>query len=121
MSYDSPNFAVRNEHLAGEAGGAATTEYAKFRHFQKMRVKAVHSYVTVAGTTTDHAFNLFHGTTSVGAFAHGTATAGSLLTAQTDIDVASGVQLSVKSLADAVGKAHIIYEFENAPDGVVSA
>ena len=57
------------------------------------------AYVTTAGTATDHGFNLFVGTTSVSAFAHGTSTAGSLLTAQTDIDVATGVQVSVKSLA----------------------
>ena len=119
--YDSAQYNFREEQFGGEAGGGATTEYCKFRRFQKTRIKAVHAYVTTAGTATDHGFNLFHGTTSVAAFAAGTSTAGSLLTAQTDIDVATGVQVSVKSLADVVGKAHIIYEYENAPDGVVSA
>lgn len=121
MSYDSPNFNVRAEQFAGEAGGGATTEYAKFRRFQKMRVKAAHVVVTVAGTSTAHGFDLYHGTTSVATFALGTSAAGVALSNSTiDFDVASLAQVSVKSLADVVGKAHVMYEFHNAPDGVVS-
>lgn len=123
MPYDSPNYTIRNEQFAGEAGGAATTEYAKFRRFQKMRLRAVHAVVTVAGTATAHGFDIFHGTTSVGALpVLGTSAAGvKVKNDAIDFDVASLDQVSVKSLADIVGKAHIIYEFENTPDGAVSA
>jgi hypothetical protein len=122
MAYDSANYTVRNEQFAGEAGGTATTEYVKFRRFQKMRMKAAHAVVTVAGTTTAHGFDVYHGTTSKGSITLGTSAAGALASNATiDFDVASVEQVSVKSLADATGKAHIIYEFENAPDGVVSA
>lgn len=66
MAYDSPNYNIRNEQFSGESGGGATTEYMRFRRFQKMRVKAVHAVVTVAGTTTGHGFDIYHGTTSKG-------------------------------------------------------
>jgi hypothetical protein len=122
MAYDSPNFTVRNEAFAGEAGGGATTEYTKFRRFQKMRLRAVHAVVTVVGTTTGHGLDIYHGTTSKGTMLLGTSAAGSLVSNTTvDFDVASTEQLSVKTLADAAGKAHVIFEFENTPDGVVSA
>jgi hypothetical protein len=122
MSYDSPQYTMREEEFAGEAGGGATTEYTKFRRFQKMRMKAVHAVVTVAGTSTAHGLDIYNGTTSVGTLLLGTSAAGSIVDNTTvDFDVASGGQVSVKSLADVVGKAHVIYEFENTPDGVVSA
>ncbi|MGH8761157.1 MAG: hypothetical protein ACREVZ_04720 [Burkholderiales bacterium] len=123
MSYDSPNYTVRNEQFSGEAGGGATTEYMRFRRFQKMRIKAVHAVVTVAGTTTGHGFDIYHGTTSKGTLpVLGTSAAGvTASNATIDFDVASLEQVSVKSLADATGKAHIVYEYENTQDGVVSA
>ncbi|MGH2362043.1 MAG: hypothetical protein ACRDGM_16075 [bacterium] len=123
MAYDSPNYTVRNEQFAGEAGGGATTEYTKFRRFQKMRVKAAHAVVTVAGTATGHGFDIYHGTTSKGTLPLlGTSAAGvAVSNTALDFDVASLEQVSVKSLADVVGKAHIIFEFENTQDGVVSA
>lgn len=122
MAYDSPGYTVRNEQWAGEAGGGATTEYDKFRRFQKMRVKAYHAVVSVAGTTTGHGFDLYHGTTSKGSIVLGTSAAGVTGSdAAVDFDVASLEQVSVKSLADATGKAWIIYEYENLHDGVVSA
>lgn len=121
MAYDSPQYTVRHESFAGEAGGGATTEYTKFRRFQKMRMKAVHALVTVAGTSTAHGLDIYHGTTSVGTLALGTSAAGVIVSnTDVDFDVASGVQVSVKSLADVVGKAHVIFEFANHADSVVS-
>ena len=119
--YDSPNHTVRNEHFAGEAGGGATTEYVKFRRFQKARVKAVHAVVTVAGTNAGHGFDIYNGTTSVATISLGTSAAGASAKLTVDFDVAALGQISVKTLVDATGKAHVIYESENLPDGVVSA
>lgn len=127
MRYDSPNCTVRREAFGGEAGGAATTEYAKYRFFQKAKLKAVHFVRTTAGTATAHGFNIFRGTASVGAVALNTTTAaasaGGEIASATGLDltIAAGQQLSVKSLADAVGKAHVIYEYEVLPDAVESA
>jgi len=127
MPYDSPNFTVRREQFSGEAGGAATTEYSKFRSFQAARLKQVHAYVSVAGAAVDHSFNVFQGTTSVGTISIGTATVPASQVGVTkyssgilNVTLAAGDQISVKSLADATGKDHIIYEFEVTPDAVQS-
>ena len=121
MAYEEANFTVRREESMGEVG-AATTEYAKFRTFQKSLLKRVHAVVTVAGTTTAHALSVFHGTASVGSIALGTATAGSVAcSAILNEPIASYDQISVKTLADAAGKAHIIFEHQRAPDGTRTA
>lgn len=124
MAYDGPNSTVRREAMPAEAGGAGTTEYAKFRSFQKMKLKKVHAAVTVAGTAAAHGFDVFHGTTSIGTIALSTTAANltgiSASSALLDREVAAGAQVSVKSLADAVGKAHIVYEYQVLPDAVQS-
>lgn len=119
MAYDDPDFTTRREWFAGEAGGAATTEYCKFRVFQKSRLKAVHAVVTTAGTATTHALNIYNGTTSIGAIALSTSTAGSTASSATlDSTVSALGQMSVKTGADADGKAHVIFEYETLPDAV---
>lgn len=119
MSYDDPDFGIRREQFAGEAGGGATTEYVKFRAFQAARLKKVHAAVTVAGTNAGHGFDVYHGTTSIGTIALGTNTANvQAHSATLDRILATMDQVSVKSLVDATGKAHIVYEYEITPDAV---
>jgi hypothetical protein len=123
MGYSDPNSTVRREHFAGEAGGAATTEYGKFRSFQKAKLKNVHAAVTVAGTAAGHKLDVFHGTTSIASIALGTSAAGVLASADSagpglDRELASMDQISVKSGADTVGKAHVIFEYEVQHDAV---
>ncbi len=120
MGYSDPNYTVRRENC-GAAGGAATTEYNKFRHFQRMRLKKVHAASTVAGTNAGHGFDVYHGTTSIGTIALGTAAANTVAhSALLDRTVESMEQISVKSLVDATGTACIVYEFEVFPDAVES-
>lgn len=120
--YDDPNFNIRRERFNAAMGGAATTEYAKFRSFQAARLKKVHAVVTTAGTATGHGFDVYKGTTSIGTIALGTATAGSIATSATlNAAMASLEQISVKSLADIVGKADVIFEYEVTPDSVDTA
>jgi len=120
--YTDPNTLVRREYFAGEAGGAATTEYLKFRVYQKTLLKRVHAIVTTAGTAAGHGFDAFRGTTSVGTIALSTKTAApaageiSASSAVLDLELAPGQQVSVKSLADATGKAHIVYEYRVLQD-----
>ena len=122
MGYSDPNFAVRHEHCASvDAGGAATTEYCKFRSFQRAKLKKVHAAVTVAGTAGGHAFDIFSGTTSVGSLALGTSAAGAELSSLAlNIVIEPMDQVSVKSKADIVGKAQIVYEYEVLHDAVQS-
>jgi hypothetical protein len=119
--FSEPNAVVRREYFGGEAGGGATTTYSKFRSFQKARLKRVIAAVTVAGTATAHKLDVFHGTTSIGSIALGTSAAG--VVAQSAIlneDLAAMDQVSVKTGADATGKAEVVYEYHVHHDAVRS-
>ncbi len=120
MAYDDPDFQIRRERDAITVAGA-TTEGAKFRLFQAARLKKVHAAVITAGTSTAHGYDVYHGTTSIGTIAVGTSTAGSVAhSALLNETIASMDQMSVKSLADVVGVAHIVYEYEITADAVQS-
>lgn len=120
MPYDDPDFQIRREADRITIAGA-TTEGAKFRSFQAMRLKKVHATVITAGTATTHGYDVYHGTTSIGTIALSTSTAGAnASSALLDRAVPSREQVSVKSLADAVGVAHIVYEYEITSDAVQS-
>lgn len=120
MPYDDPDFSIRRESAHIPTAGA-TSEGAKFRSFQAMRLKKVHAAVITAGTATTHGYNVFHGTTSIGTIALSTSAAGVVAhSALLDELVGTMEQVSVKSLADATGVAHIVYEYEVTPDAVQS-
>jgi hypothetical protein len=121
-SYADPNATIDREFFAGEAGGGATTEYCKFRSFQAAKLKAVHVAVTTAGTATAHKLDIYHGTTSIASISLSTSTAGTLANSSTlNEDLAAMDQVSVKTGADVVGKAHVVYEFVASKDAVVTA
>lgn len=118
-SYSAPNATIRREYFAGEAGGGATTEYGKFRSFQKSKLKAIHAVVTVAGTSTAHKLDLMHGTASIGVITLSTSTAGVVASSATLNEALAALdQISVKTGADVVGKAHVVYEYEVVPTAV---
>lgn len=120
MAYDDPDFQIVREHCATTVAGA-TTEGAKFRHFQAMRLKKVHAAVVTAGTATTHGYDVYHGTTSIGQILLGTSTAGAVgHSALLNRAVGSMEQVSVKSLADADGVAQIVYEFDVRYDSAQS-
>jgi len=122
MSYDDPNTTVQREQFGGEAGGGATTAYAKFRNYQKGKLRNVHFVVTTAGTSTAHGFDVYVGTSSVGSVSLGTNTAGySASAGALNSAFASLDELSVKSLADVVGKADVVYEYDYDWDAVHGA
>lgn len=121
MSYDAPNYNVRDERFNAAVGGAASTEYAKFRMFQAARLKRVHAIVTVAGTTTGHALDVFHGTNSVGNIPLGLSAAGAIVRSAILNEIFPTLdQVSVKTRLDATGVADVIYEYERTQDGVVT-
>jgi hypothetical protein len=110
--YDSPNNQVRRESTVETTAGA-TTEFGKFRVFQAMRLKAVHTTVVTAGTIDAHGFDIYVGTTSVASVVVGTAAAGGVASSATlNEAVAANETMSVKSLADATGVDGIVFEYE---------
>jgi hypothetical protein len=121
--YTEPNALVRREQFGGETTAGATTESCKFRSFQKMKLKNVHAVVTVAGTATTHKLDVFRGTTSVASISLGTSAIGATAKADSsgpglDLAYAALEQLSVKTGADATGRAQVVYEFEVDHDAV---
>lgn len=118
-TYSDANSTIRREHCTPPTTAGATTEGAKFRAFQKLRLKAAHAVVVTAGTAAGHGYDVYHGTTSIGTIALSTSTASTIASSATlNRTVASLEQMSVKSLSDATGVAQIVYEFEVLPDAV---
>lgn len=121
-SYNDPSVLLRREYCAPPTTAGATTEGAKFRSFQAIRLKKVHATVITAGTATTHGYDVYHGTTSIGTIALSTSAAGvDASSALLNRDVESMDQLSVKSLADAAGVAQIVYEFQVREDAAPTA
>lgn len=119
--YESPNSSVRREADAITVAGA-TTEGAKFRSFQKMILRKAHCAAIVAGTVSGHGYDVYNGTTSVGTMVLGIGAAGTLAhSGLLNSAVASMGQISVKSLADATGVAHIVFEYDVDNDAVQTA
>lgn len=114
VGYDSADLGIEREFFTAAAGGAATTVYGKFRSLSAAKLLRVKAVVAVAGTAAGHGFDVYIGTASVGTIALGTSAADVTGTATINADVASGALVSVKSLADTVGKADIIYEYRRA-------
>lgn len=112
MAYDSPNHTTRREANFITVAGA-TTEGAKFMRFQALKLKAVHFSVVTAGTDAAHGYNIFNGTTSIAAVVLGTGAAGSVVHSATlNATIPTMGQVSVKSLADVVGVADVVYEYD---------
>lgn len=119
-SYDDPNFRVRREafqRTAAGNGGVMT-----FRSYQAIRMKAIHGFVLVAGTSNSpgHALTVKQGTTSIGLLALGTNTAGVSTSLPLNVTGTAGEQFSVTNGTDATGTAEVIWEYEVLPDAVVT-
>lgn len=118
--YDDPDFQVRREFPHITVAGA-TTDSGKFRSFQAFRLKKVHAGVITAGTTTAHGYDIYHGTTSIGAVLLGTTTVnGFASSALLNREVGSMEQVNLRSRADATGVVQAVYEYEILPSAVQS-
>ena len=119
--YSDPNNTVRREWPTIGCGGAAATQYAKFRTFQRMKLKQVHAYPTTAGGA-GHKYDVYQGTTSVGTIAVGTTAAGGYVASGAlNLICPAGQDLHVLTGTDTVGVADIVYEYEVLHDSVQTA
>ena len=126
--YDHPNVIVRRENA--KTSLASATAILRFNFFQKCRVKAVHLYPAVAGTST--AFTqtvksiIGTTTTSVGVSTLGTGAAG-VKTAAATISIGTGntpagitfdanESLTITNATDATGIYNAVVEYEVLPD-----
>lgn len=123
-TYNDPNYTSRNSEAMGEAGGGATTQYAKFCAFTASIAYAAQMTVTVAGTAAGHLFSVLKitstttstlATGTLGTGAAGTTKNVELSTTGGGVPLLQGDILSVVTGADATGKAAIVYETSLAP------
>ena len=116
-SYDHPQYLGRKYLTPGVVGGAATTTYARTPIPFAAKLRNVSFVVAVAGTATTHKFDIFSGTSSIGAVTLGTSAVGVVGTSgDLASTIASGGNISVKSGADATGTAGVMFEVEMTPD-----
>ena len=122
--YDDSQYTNHQAESAGEAGGAATTQYAKFCSFTAMQAYSAQFTVTTAGTATAHLFSVLKisgtatstlATTTLGTNTAGFTTNVTLSTAAGGAAMLQGDVLAVVSGADTVGKAAVCYELAVAP------
>jgi hypothetical protein len=130
MVYNHPAYLARIGEVVGEAGGGATTQYAKFVAFTAKLAYSAQLTVTTAGTAAGHLFSLIKisgtatstlATTTLGTAAAGTTTNVLLTTAAGGVALAQGDIVSVLSGADTVGKAAVALEVSIQPLANVTA
>ena len=124
MAYDSPNGQVHFTLSAGEAGGGAATQYAKFAAWTAMQLYAVQATVTTAGTAgiSTWAFLKINtgGTSTTALFTLQTGTVGAgfnclLTTASGGLALAAGDIGAIVSGGDATAKVAVSFEGSLTP------
>jgi len=120
MRYDHPNVLVRREHSITPTA-SSTTVFGKMRHFQAMRLKAAHATVATAGTNAGHGYDVYSGTTSVGSISLGTTAAGGAVSVDlSNVAVAAGDTMEIRSLVDATGIADVVLEYGADAQAVIT-
>jgi hypothetical protein len=130
MAYDNPSYLTRQGDSLGEAGGAATTQYAKFVAFTATQAFNAVLTVTVAGTSAGALCYVSHisgtATTVLGTATPGTSAAGTVLQIALSatpggLALSQGDILTTVSGADTVGKYAVCYEIATTPGATVTA
>jgi hypothetical protein len=129
LAYDHAQYILHQAESAGEAGGGATTQYAKFCAFTAMQAYSAQLTVTTAGTATANLFSIIKisgtatstlATSTLGTGVAGTTVNVALSTAAGGAALLQGDILATLSGADVVGKAAVCYEISVAPLGNVT-
>jgi hypothetical protein len=124
LRYDHPAYITRGSAQASCAAGTVNTVAARFKAFAAMKIKAIRGHVVTAGTHDDSAITVYHGTTSVGAFANGTQTALAEMTALTDVcTMTRGGYLEFKrsNTNGATMASHYSIEYELVPGAALES
>ncbi len=113
VGYDSADKTIEREHSVQAAGGAAATEFGKFRSFSDAKLLQARAVVTTAGTSASpgHKLDIYVGTASVGSFGLGSSTAGVAFSTALNVDVPALSPVFVKTGTDATGAADVTFEY----------
>ena len=125
--YDAPNYTMHRE-VTGPAVLAAGASFQQFHFFQRVRIRAAHAVVHVAGTATETPSYSLRvdkfgpgGTTSIANLEYGVTTAQALLhaTVTETVEANNGIRFT-KSGTEAVGVLGPYLEYEVLSDAVQS-
>lgn len=106
LAYDHPAYLARNSSQVVCPAVAASASAAKFLAFSAIRVKSIKGLTVVAGTAAGAGYDIYNGTSSVGAITVGTQVAGAATPALTqDIVLAAGGYIDFKTKADSATAA----------------
>jgi hypothetical protein len=122
LRYDHPAILSRDGEQIVCPAVAASTISAKFIAFAKTRIKSIRGITRIAGTDAAAGYDLYNGTSSLGAFTTGTQTAGSAIAALTqNIVLNPGESLDFKTKANSATTANdFVVEFELTADALVT-
>jgi hypothetical protein len=122
MAYDSANAVIRRELSTGKRTGVASASVDKFMFFQKAMLRKVHAQVVVAGTNAAAGFDIYVGTTSVGAVTLGTNTAGSVASSSAiNAEIPASGHIDIQGKANsATLQASFVIEYDVVHDAVQS-
>ena len=123
MAYDHPAYQARLVAPLYVPATAASTSAFRFTAYTAMKIKKVGGTIKTAGTNDAAGWDMLNGTTSVGGITAGTAAAATALTAfQTDVTLAAGGYLDIKTkAASATLQADMYVEYELIAGADVSA
>lgn len=119
MRYDHPNFTIRREYTAPTVAGAGVVS-ARFATFQRIKVKALHAVVLIAGTATNNGLTVMHGTKTLAVVVIGTTPVGGHVTALVQESVEEFGVLNCTNGADTQCVCQVIYEYEVKQDTLLS-
>ena len=121
--YSSDRYAASHELALGRltptASTAADEVIGRHRFFTGVKVLEARGHVMVKGKGTTSKFDIYKGTTSIGALAIGTASAGSVVDASlTDTDFLATDDLVVKNAIETdTGSAFVTIQYQEAFTG----
>ena len=122
LAYDHPTYVARQVKPLTLHAAAASVAVGKFIAFTSMKIKRIDAIVNIAGTSDAAGYDVYNGTSSIGAFATGTAAVGSVQTAlEPGITLTSGGYLDFKTKAEsATLSGAVAIEFEIVPGANVT-
>lgn len=123
MAYDDPSATITREIHTGTLTGVASAAITKYKLFQKATLKKVHTTIDTAGTNAAAGFDIYVGTTSVGAVTLGTNTAGTEVASSTlNAAVPAGGVIELRGKANsATMKFTASLEYDVAHDAEATA
>jgi hypothetical protein len=116
MSYSDGRFYTKQTAYLGELGlnASVTSVTVGMKAWSARKLTEVRGYITAAGTADASGWNIYNGTSSIGALVIGTATAGQFVDASlTDTTIAADGAIYLKNVnSDTQGTAMVTLEFQ---------